>query len=82
MGSTPFLADMADLPSAGTPDVSTLRVFVTAGAPIPRVLVQRARLGGIPRHDHRLVRLAMPAERHGRCRDGLKRQPQGGDEQR
>jgi cyclohexanecarboxylate-CoA ligase len=47
MGSTPFLADMADTEAVGRYDVSTLRLFVTAGAPIPRVLVQRAqeRLG-------------------------------------
>jgi cyclohexanecarboxylate-CoA ligase len=43
MGSTPFVADMADTPAVDGHDVSTLRIFVTAGAPIPRILVQRAR---------------------------------------
>ncbi|HKI97214.1 MAG TPA: cyclohexanecarboxylate-CoA ligase [bacterium] len=43
MGSTPFVADLTDSPMAEQRDLSTLHVFVTAGAPIPRVLVQRAR---------------------------------------
>jgi cyclohexanecarboxylate-CoA ligase len=49
MGSTPFLADLADTPAVERYDLSTLRIFVTAGAPIPRVLVQRAmeRLGAL-----------------------------------
>jgi cyclohexanecarboxylate-CoA ligase len=42
MASTPFLADLADTPALGQYDTSTLRMFLTAGAPIPRVLVQRA----------------------------------------
>ncbi len=37
---------------------------------------------GIVNHRHHLVRLTMPAEWHGGRRDGLERQPQGGDEQR
>lgn len=47
MGATPFLADLADTPAVEKYDVSTLRTFVSAGAPIPRVLVERAteRLG-------------------------------------
>jgi cyclohexanecarboxylate-CoA ligase len=44
MGSTPFLSDMANLPEAMRPRVArTLRTWVCAGAPIPRVLVQRAK---------------------------------------
>jgi cyclohexanecarboxylate-CoA ligase len=43
MGSTPFVADLADTPALARHDVSSLRLFVTAGAPVPRVLVQRAR---------------------------------------
>jgi cyclohexanecarboxylate-CoA ligase len=43
MGSTPFVADLTDSPAAEQRDLSSLRIFVTAGAPIPRVLVQRAR---------------------------------------
>lgn len=42
MASTPFLADLVNLPDADTRLLQTLRVFVCAGAPIPSVLVQRA----------------------------------------
>ena len=47
MASTPFLADLADLPTLDQYDVSRFRVFLSAGAPIPRSLVERAteRLG-------------------------------------
>lgn len=46
-GATPFLADLTDLPDLADFDVSTLRLFFSAGAPIPRSLVHRAteRLG-------------------------------------
>jgi cyclohexanecarboxylate-CoA ligase len=45
MGATPFLRDLTDLDAAH--DLSSLRVFISAGAPIPRPLVRaaRARLG-------------------------------------
>jgi non-ribosomal peptide synthetase component E (peptide arylation enzyme) len=45
MGATPFLRDLTYLDT--THDLSSLRVFISAGAPIPRVLVRdaRARLG-------------------------------------
>lgn len=44
MGSTPFLSDMVNLPDEARARVSrTLRTWVCAGAPIPRVLVQRAK---------------------------------------
>src|SRR5262249_10005114 len=44
MGSTPFLSDVVNLPNAPRTRVSeTLRTWVCAGAPIPRVLVQRAK---------------------------------------
>jgi cyclohexanecarboxylate-CoA ligase len=44
MGSTPFLSDMVNLPPEPRTRVSrTLRTWVCAGAPIPRVLVQRAK---------------------------------------
>jgi cyclohexanecarboxylate-CoA ligase len=44
MGSTPFLSDMVNLPEASRASVArTLRTWVCAGAPIPRVLVQRAK---------------------------------------
>jgi cyclohexanecarboxylate-CoA ligase len=47
MGSTPFLADLTDSPALKHHDISSLRTFVSSGAPIPRVLVERAveRLG-------------------------------------
>ncbi|HUF91341.1 MAG TPA: AMP-binding protein [Candidatus Limnocylindria bacterium] len=45
MGATPFLRDLTCVP--GRHDFSSLRVFISAGAPIPRPLVAdaRARLG-------------------------------------
>jgi cyclohexanecarboxylate-CoA ligase len=44
MGSTPFLSDMVNLGAEQRTRVSrTLRTWVCAGAPIPRVLVQRAK---------------------------------------
>ena len=45
MGATPFLQDLTY--AVGGTDVSSLRVFISAGAPIPRPLVRdaRARLG-------------------------------------
>ena len=45
MGATPFLQALTS--AAGGADVSSLRVFISAGAPIPRPLVRdaRARLG-------------------------------------
>jgi acyl-CoA synthetase (AMP-forming)/AMP-acid ligase II len=45
MGATPFLHDLASVPADH--DLSSLRVFISAGAPIPRPLVRlaRARLG-------------------------------------
>jgi cyclohexanecarboxylate-CoA ligase len=45
MGATPFLQDLTAVP--GRHDFSSLRVFISAGAPIPRPLVRdaRARLG-------------------------------------
>ncbi len=47
MGSTPFLADLTDSPAVEHTDMSSLRTFVSSGAPIPSSLVQRAtrRLG-------------------------------------
>jgi cyclohexanecarboxylate-CoA ligase len=47
MGSTPFLADLADTPAVDHINMSSLRTFVSSGAPIPSTLVQRAtqRLG-------------------------------------
>lgn len=40
--ATPFLADLADCEDVAHHDISSLRTFVCAGAPIPRTLVRRA----------------------------------------
>ena len=42
MASTPFLSDLTDSPAIERYDTGSLRIFLTAGAPIPRVLVHRA----------------------------------------
>jgi cyclohexanecarboxylate-CoA ligase len=42
MAATPFLADLADAAEKRPQDFSSLRIFLSAGAPIPRVLVRRA----------------------------------------
>ncbi|MGA8610854.1 MAG: AMP-binding protein [Xanthobacteraceae bacterium] len=43
LGATPYLADLADLPNLWDYDVSSLRMFVSGGAPIPPPLVVRAK---------------------------------------
>lgn len=43
MASTPFLSDLAGTDAVDRYDTSSLRVFLSAGAPIPRVLVQTAK---------------------------------------
>jgi cyclohexanecarboxylate-CoA ligase len=40
--STPFLSDLTTAVGQGGCDVPSLRIFLAAGAPIPRVLVERA----------------------------------------
>ena len=42
MASTPFLNDLANLPELDQYDVSSLRIFIAAGAPVPPTLVQQA----------------------------------------
>jgi len=42
MASTPFLSDLADVAARRPETVRTLRLFLSAGAPIPRVLARRA----------------------------------------
>ncbi len=42
MASTPFLADLTNTPAVDQHDLGSLRTFLTAGAPIPRVLTRRA----------------------------------------
>ena len=43
MGATPFLNDLAEYVECNDASTDTLRVFVSAGAPIPRALVSKAR---------------------------------------
>ena len=43
MGATPFLNDLAEYVERNNAATETLRVFVSAGAPIPRALVSKAR---------------------------------------
>lgn len=42
MASTPFLADLVKVAQESEADLSSLRIFVSAGAPIPSALVERA----------------------------------------
>jgi cyclohexanecarboxylate-CoA ligase len=42
MGSTPFLSDLADFDGLANHDLSRFNIFLSAGAPIPRSLVERA----------------------------------------
>jgi cyclohexanecarboxylate-CoA ligase len=46
-GATPFLADLVETPEALAGNITTLRIFVASGAPIPHALAQQAagRLG-------------------------------------
>lgn len=43
LGSTPFLSDLVENPAVREADMRSLRLFLCAGAPIPRVLVQKSR---------------------------------------
>ena len=42
MASTPFLSDLTNTPAVDEYDLGSLHTFLTAGAPIPRVLSRRA----------------------------------------
>lgn len=42
LGSTPFLSDLVRHPDVPTLDTKSLRLFLCAGAPIPRVLIREA----------------------------------------
>lgn len=42
MASTPFLSDMTYSPAVAQYDIQSLRIFLTAGAPIPRILAEKA----------------------------------------
>lgn len=42
MASTPFLSDLTNTPAVDQHDLGSLHTFLTAGAPIPRVLSRRA----------------------------------------
>lgn len=43
MASTPFLSDLTETAAENQDDLPSLRIFLVAGAPIPRALVERAR---------------------------------------
>jgi len=43
MASAPFLNDLTEAVASGAPQTDSLRVFLSAGAPIPRALVAKAR---------------------------------------
>ncbi|MBI36495.1 MAG: cyclohexanecarboxylate-CoA ligase [Alphaproteobacteria bacterium] len=43
MASTPFLSDLTQIAELNKYDLSSLKMFVTAGAPIPRTLVRKAK---------------------------------------
>nr|MBF0683427.1 AMP-binding protein [Pseudomonas sp.] len=43
MASAPFLNDLTEVVAAGAPPTDSLRIFLSAGAPIPRALVSKAR---------------------------------------
>jgi cyclohexanecarboxylate-CoA ligase len=42
MAATPFLTDLTDHPALSRYDLSTFKIFVCGGAPVPRALVERA----------------------------------------
>ena len=42
MASTPFLADLTTVAEARRPDLASLRIFLSAGAPIPSAVARRA----------------------------------------
>ncbi len=66
MGATPFLHDLVRAPNLDQHDLSSLRVFICAGAPIPRPLLREARkrlpgvavLGGWGQTEDALVTLS------------------------
>jgi cyclohexanecarboxylate-CoA ligase len=68
--ATPFLHDILATPGAATRDLSSLRLFCCMGAPIPRVIVRRARrelpgltvLGGWGQSENALVTLGIPGD--------------------
>jgi cyclohexanecarboxylate-CoA ligase len=43
LASTPFLSDLVNIPFLQKRNISSLRLFMTAGAPIPPLLVEQAR---------------------------------------
>ena len=69
MGATPFLADLTARYDPARNDLSALRLFISAGAPIPRILVEQAhdRLGvhilaGWGMSENSLVTLVRPED--------------------
>lgn len=69
MGATPFLADLTDRYQAQDHNLSALRIFISAGAPIPRILVEKAHdqfgvhiLAGWGMSENSLVTLVRPED--------------------
>lgn len=69
MGATPFLADLTGYYDEHRHDLKSLKIFISAGAPIPRVLVEQAhdRLGvhilaGWGMSENSLVTLVRPED--------------------
>ncbi len=69
MGATPFFADLATHYDLHRHDLSGLKIFVSAGAPIPRVLVEKAQtllgvhiLAGWGMSENSLVTLVRPED--------------------
>ncbi len=69
MGATPFLADLTAQYDPEQHDLSRLKIFISAGAPIPRVLVEQAHgllgvhiLAGWGMSENSLVTLVRPED--------------------
>ncbi len=69
MGATPFLSDLLSHYDDSQNDLSALKIFISAGAPIPRVLVEKAQarlgvhvLAGWGMSENSLVTLVRPED--------------------
>ncbi|WP_053959945.1 AMP-binding protein [Sulfobacillus thermosulfidooxidans] len=69
MGATPFLSDLTSRYHPGQHDLSALKIFISAGAPIPRILVEKAHtqlgvhvLAGWGMSENSLVTLVRPED--------------------
>ncbi len=69
MGATPFLSDLTSHYRPGHHDLSAFKIFISAGAPIPRILVEKAHtqfgvhiLAGWGMSENSLVTLVRPED--------------------